>query len=48
MKPFKGKVTDIGATSQGRSATGTAEGMSMGGHMMKTFSSLANVPRHKV
>lgn len=46
---FKGRLTDGGTLSVGRSNnTGTAEGLPAGSIGMKTFSSLANVPRHKV
>ena len=48
MKPFKGRMTDAGTMSIGRSNTGTADGNPNAGSMHKTFSSLANVPRHKV
>lgn len=47
MKPFRGRPTDAGTMSVGRSNTGTVDG-ALPGSMHKTFSSLANVPRHKV
>ena len=49
MKPFKGRGADIATMSVGRSANGTADGQQLAGSLgAKTFSSLANVPRHKV
>ena len=50
MKPFKGRATvDTANMSVGRSQTGTADGHQLAGSLgQKTFSSLANVPRHKV
>ena len=49
MKPFKGRAADIGTLSVGRSNNGTADGAQLAGSLgAKTFSSLANVPRHKV
>jgi hypothetical protein len=50
MKVFKGNNTNTvgGTLSMGRSNTGTIDGHNMHGSLQKTFSSLANVPRHKV
>ena len=50
MKPFKGRMqTDAAVTmSVGRSNTGTVDGAVAASLGQKTYSSLANVPRHKV
>jgi len=50
MRPFKGRAQAENATaSVGRSNTGTVEGNQLAASIgQKTFSSLANVPRHKV
>ena len=49
MKPFRGKGADIATMSIGRSNTGTVDGAQVASSLgQKTFSSLANVPRHKV
>ena len=53
MKPFTTKPKDINASidkTNNTGMTGTAEGrnsIGMSGGITKTFSSLANVPRHK-
>ena len=49
MKPFAGKTQEQNTMSIGRSHTGTEDRAQMAGSLgQKTFSSLANVPRHKV
>ena len=50
MKPTKGaRPVDVVTMSVGRSNTGTVDGNQPAGSVgQKTFSSLANVPRHKV
>mmetsp|Transcript_33802 Transcript_33802/g.44639 ORF Transcript_33802/g.44639 Transcript_33802/m.44639 type:complete len:95 (+) Transcript_33802:26-310(+) len=49
MKAFKGRIQPDAVTmSVGRSNTGTIDGHIAGSLGQKTYSSLANVPRHKV
>lgn len=49
MRPFRGRTQAEATMSVGRSNTGTVEGNNLAGSLgQKTFSSLANIPRHKV